>query len=390
MSQRPKGTGSIYQRGTDGLYVARVEAGWTPQGTRRRITVSSKSKAEALRKLRELQRKIAAGDTPAVASARLTVQAWSKTWLPMHATRVRPTTFVTDRGAVRKWIVPTLGHRRLADLTPADLRALREAITGAGRSTTTALHAHKILVKMLKDAVIEGHDVPQRVREAPKPTKAANDRAAIPLDHALKILKVATARDDAPRWVASLLQGMRQGEALGLTWDRVALDVPEPVVDVSWQLQWLEVGGQRPDGWEERHLTGRAYLTRPKTAAGQRVIPLVPWMQAALRLAREQWTPNPWGLVWTADGQPIKDEDDRQAWHAIQAEAKVKHPSGRPWHGHEMRHTTATLLLQRGIDRKVIEQILGQAVLVESYLHVGREQTARALADVADTLGLGS
>ncbi|MCB1240271.1 MAG: hypothetical protein KDB30_11430 [Tetrasphaera sp.] len=57
----------------------------------------------------------------------------------MHATRVRPTTYTTDSGAIRKWIVPTLGHRRLADLTPADTRALRKAITAAGRSTTTAL-----------------------------------------------------------------------------------------------------------------------------------------------------------------------------------------------------------------------------------------------------------
>lgn len=385
-AQRPKGTGSLTQR-KDGLWVGRIEAGWTPHGTRRRITVSSKSKAEALRKLRDAQRKIAAGDVPAAASARLTVKAWAQTWLPMHAARVRPTTYTTDAGTIRKWIIPTIGHRRLADLTPADLRALRQAIVGAGRSTTTALHAHKILVKMLTDAVVEGHDVPERVRLAPKPAKAANDRGALPLDDALKVLHVVTARPDAPRWVASLLQGMRQGEALGLTWDRV--DLERGLLDVRWQLQWLEEGGQRPDGWQERHLTGRAHLTRPKTAAGKRILPLVPWMRAALDKARQEWTPNEWGLIWTDDGMPIKDEDDRAAWHAIQAQAGVAHPSGRPWHGHELRHTTATLLLEAGVDRAVIEAILGQAVLVESYLHVGQEQARKALEAVASQLSLG-
>src|SRR5574338_1646127 len=138
--RRPHGTGSLYLR-KDGLWIARVDAGWTPQGTRRRLTASSKSKAEALRKLKELQRRVAAGSIAPTASTRLTVKAWSETWLPLHATHVRPTTATTDAGAVHKWIVPTIGHRRLADLTPADLRALRDAIVSAGRSTTTALHA---------------------------------------------------------------------------------------------------------------------------------------------------------------------------------------------------------------------------------------------------------
>lgn len=385
--RRPQGSGAIYQR-KDGLWTARVDVGWTPQGTRDRRTVSSKSKAECLRKLKELQRQISAGTTPAARSARLTVMAWSKQWLPMHATKVRPTTYTTDAGTIRKWIIPTLGNRRLADLTPADLRALRTAITDAGRSTTTALHAHKILTKMLRDALVEGHAVPARILEVQGPKKAANDRTAIPVDQALRILHVATARDDAPRWVSALLQGMRQGESLGLEWSRV--DLKACTVDVSWQLQWLADAAPVPDGWEERRLDGipRARLTRPKTSSGRRVIPLVPWMTAALVKARDEWTPNQWGLVWTDDGQPIKDDHDRATWRAIQTQANAAHPSGRPWHLHEMRHTTATLLAEQGVDRSVIEAILGQAVLVESYLHVSQEPVRRALEGVAARLAL--
>ena len=385
--RRPHGTGSLSQR-KDGLWVARVDVGWTPQGTRRRVTVSSKSKAEAARKLKELQRKIAAGNVPVAASARLTVKAWSEQWLRAHAERVRPKTYATDAGAVRKWIVPTLGHRRLADLTPADLRALRQAITDAGRTSTTALHAHAVLLTMLKAARIEGHDVPQRIFDVPRPGKAANDRGAIPGDQALAILAVATARPDAPRWVSALLQGMRQGESLGLEWVRV--DLQSSTIDVSWQLQWLKADAPTPDGWVERRLDGypRARLTRPKTAKGQRIIPLVPWMTAALVKARDEWTPNPHGLVWTNQGAPIRTEDDRATWRAIQAEAGAAHPSGRPWHLHEMRHTTASMLLEHGVDRAVIEAILGQAVLVESYLHVGQEQARRALEGVAGRLAL--
>jgi integrase len=382
----PYGSGTKPAQRGDGLWVARIEAGWSPTGTRRRVVVSAKTETECKRRLKEKQRELATGRGTGL-NARETVKTWAETWLPRHAKKVRPTTYATDAGTVRKWIVPALGHRRLADLNPGDLRRLEDTIRGAGRSSTTALHAHTILRVMLRAAVVEGHHIAPGVLAAPKPAKSTNDRGALPLDQALAIIEVVTARDDAPRWVASLLNGMRQGEALGLTWDRV--DVTNNTLDVRWQLQWLTAGGPRPDRWEEIHLTGRAHLTRPKTGAGHRVIPIVPWMRASLDVARQQWEPNPWGLLWTHDGQPVRDDDDRAAWHAIQAEAGVAHPSGRPWHGHEMRHTTATLLLEAGVDRAVIEAILGQAVLVESYLHVGQDQARKALEAVADRLALG-
>jgi len=385
MGRRPQGTGALSQR-RDGLWVARVDVGWTAQGTRRRVTVSSKSKAEAQRKLRELQRGIAKGKVPAARSARVTVKSWAETWLPRHATQVRPTTYSTDAGTIRKWIIPTIGHRRLADLTPADLRALRQAITSAGRTTTTALHSHRVLLKMLKDARVEGHLVPDAVMEAPRPRKAANDRDAIPIPDALRILAVASARPDATRWVSALLQGNRQGETLGLTWDRV--DLERDLIDVSWQLQWLTEGHATPDGWEARHITGRAWFTRPKTPSSRRSIPIVPWMKAALITARDQWQENPWGLVWTEDGLPIRDDKDREQWREIQREAGTAHPSGRPWHLHEMRHTTATLLVEQGVDRAVVIAILGQAVLVEAYLHVGHDAARKALEGVAKLLSL--
>jgi site-specific recombinase XerD len=98
--------------------------------------------------------------------------------------------------------------------------------------------------------------------------------------------------------------------------------------------------------------------------------------------------------VWTdllADGvtpRPIRDGVDRARWHEVQQLAEVAHPSGRPYHVHELRHTTATLLLEAGVDRRVIEQIVGHATLVEAYLHVSDAASRAALEKVADRLGL--
>lgn len=382
--RRPQGTGGLFQR-ADGMWIGRVEAGTNPDGTRRRRQVAAKTKGAAIDRLRALQQQVSAGQTTTTGTA--TVKSWAAQWLPLHAVRVRPSTYATDAGTVRKWIIPTIGHRRLADLTPADLRALRTAIVSAGRSSTTAHHSHAVLVKMLRDAIVEGYIVPPRVLAVPKPAKAPNDRTAIPVEDALKILTVAHRRPDAARWVAALLQGMRQGETLGLTWDHVDLDTR--TIDISWQLQSLTRHHASPDGWQARHLTGTYWLTPPKTAKGRRVIPLVPWMHAALVKTRDEWRPNPWGLVWTTDvQQPIGKRADMAAWQAIQEQAGVAHPSGRPWTIHECRHTTATLLMRSKVDRSVIEAIIGQAVLVESYLHAGRDDALAALQSAAAVLHL--
>lgn len=382
-----------------GLFVGRVYTGrWTAGGDRERLTVTGKSRSTVEGKLRTLTREISEKGAPAVGARSVTVKAWHDDWLPRHAQKVRPTTYTTDAGALRKWIIPALGHRRLADLNPGDFRTLRKTITDAGRSTTTALHAHKLLTRMLKAALVEGHQVDERLLHVDKPGKATNDRTSMPADQAHLVLAQLDGRPDATRWVSALLQGMRQGESLGLTWECIDFDSSQ--LDVSWQLQVLPyldraAGTFRvPDGFEARHLVGAFHLTRPKTAHGRRVIPLVPWMAAALRLERDQWRENPWGLVWTdtlADGvtpRPVRDGVDRARWHEIQALADVAHPSGRPYHVHELRHTTATLLLEAGTDRRVIEAIVGHATLVEAYLHVGVEGSRAALEKVADRLGL--
>lgn len=394
--RRQHGTGSIHRRASDDRWIGTIEAGWTAKGTRRRITVSATTEAECRRLLRDRQRQIARDGLPSTGTAAsTTVKAWAEQWSGRRGAEVRRSSAATDVSLVRRWIVPTIGTRRLDRLTPADIRAVGTAIMSAGRSSSTAQRAHVVLTKMLRDARMEGHEVPPRVLEVRAPTKAASDREAIAIDDAHALLRAAADTPDAARWVAALLQGMRQGECLGLTWDRVDLDAG--TLDVSWQLDTLKYADRRAGtfvvrpGLAVRHLVGAWHLVPPKTARGQRIIPLVPWMTAALRAWREVCPASPWGLVWPDEhGMPRRDVDDRAAWYALQDAAGVRHPSGRRYTLHEGRHTTATLLLEAGVDPAVVTAILGHSSIITSrgYMHVSQALARRALDDVADRLGL--
>ncbi len=81
---------------------------------------------------------------------------------------------------------------------------------------------------------------------------------------------------------------------------------------------------------------------------------------------------------------------DLADWHALQERAGVRHPSGRYYHTHEARHTTATLLMALGVDTQVIIAIMGHASILSTrqYQHADLALMRAALDGVAERLQL--
>ncbi|MDR0990902.1 MAG: site-specific integrase, partial [Propionibacteriaceae bacterium] len=389
--QRRKGTGSIYQNAR-GQWVAAVEAGWTERGTRRRLTLKARTQAEVRTRLAEAQRRIAT-EGLVTSFTSITIKQWADRWLAVRQRIVRPGTYVSDRSAVDRWIVPTLGHLRLDALTPADIRKVASAQENAGLALPTMQRTHAVLGKLLADAVAEGFSVSPRARETGGPGAGPSSRQALSNDDAMRILATVTNRSDVSRWVAALVEGLRPAEALGLTWDMV--DLEAPAMTLAWQLKALpyverrnpESGFRVPRGFESQHLVGAYHLVRPKTRAGIRVVPMVPWLADAMAVWRRRVPPSPFNLVWPRDdGSPRSAEFDRARWYEIvdQAGVTVTLPDGtvrRPLL-YEARHTAATLLLANGIDETTIKAILGHSSVLstQTYLHTDRARTSAALA----------
>jgi integrase len=389
MTRREYGAGSIHrahaadcsERDRDAQcgcpWRGTLEAGRTERGTRRRIAVQGKTEAEVRRRLRDRRAEIkrAQGSATRPDAARKTVASWADDWLTIRERQVRPATWISDRTMTRRYIVPTIGRTRLAELTPKHVRdvdAASRKVTTKSSGAATAQKAHRVLMKMLRDANAEGYAVPANVL-ALKPSgqtkgKYRPQRDAMSTAEAVAVLSHAADVPNGVRWFVGLYEGMRQGERLGLTWECV--DLERGLLDVSWQLQPLPYriahdttsGFRLPDDYEARHVTGRFHLVRPKTAGGERVIPMADQVRDALALWRQEQPENPHGLVWVRpNGWPIDKADDAQEWRDLQDAAGVRHPSGRYYVGHEMRNTTATLLAEAGVEPTVITAIIGHS-----------------------------
>lgn len=378
MARRQYGSGTVFQR-KDGAWIGRIEAGWTSSGTRRRITVTAPTEAKARARLRDKQREIARDGMPAARPRSTTVKAWSDTYLELHQREVRPQSYNASRSAVRTWVVPTIGTKRLDALTPGDVRAVLSAVRKAGRADSTVTRTRAVLLAMLRRAVEEGHTVPDEVltvRDRRPKDRVVRTRTALDADDAAKTLRAAARSEGGVRFAVALLEGLRPSEARGLRWSDVDLDAG--LLAVSWQLQPLPYldksdrskGFRVPDQYEALHLTRAYHLTRPKTASGERIVPLLPEVAEALRRWRDVAPGNPWGLIFTTttkrgDVMPVRDDLDREQWRALLEEAGVS----RVYDLYEARHHVATLLLEAGVDEHTVTAIMGHTSVDTSRIY---------------------
>lgn len=390
-ARREYATGSLYQRKSDWRWIGTIEAGWTATGARKRIPVSGKGCidgcppkcAHRTAIKRKLERKKGELEKGGSTTGRTTVKQWADTYLEMRLRDLRPKGYNAAASPIRKWIVPTIGHRRLDQLTPADVRAVQEAQRKAGRQGGDT---HRVLLTMLRTAQQEGHNVPAPVLTVKAPGAPKSDRQAMSVEQGLACIEEASRMPNGVRWLFTLVYGQRLGECLGLRWDAIDFDAgPFGEAVIEWQLQPLPYNTPRdrksgfrvPDDHEAIHLVDSYHLTRPKSRAGYRVAPLLEPIRDGLLAWKKVAPKSPHDLVWPEpNGRPRNDKHDREEWWALQERAGVHHPTrtrkvdGKTlpgyFHVHECRNTAATMLLEAGVDEHVITDLLGHSALATS------------------------
>ena len=398
------GEGSFYYATASGRWVGTLEAGVNERGKRRRIVVTDKDENAAWDKLRVKRKILELEGRAAALKGSQTVQAWVNDWLAVQEKRLRPSSFAGTRSYMRKWVIPNMGAVKLEDVTADHVRKVARAVLNAGKSSTTAGTVQGVLQKCLRDARIEGYTVGDPALDVPKPRKEnTRGRKAVPLEDAHALIQQATMWPGGVRWIMAFVQGMRPAEVLGLTWD--AVDFERGLMDVSWQLKPLPYNKPRdrssgfrvPDDYEVKHLVDSYHLVRPKSEAGERVIPIVPFVAEHLRAWRDRGADlrADYGLVFPrSDGRPRRDVEDREDWRALQdAAGRWKRPAvgdGVPvyWEAYEVRRATATLLLADRVDPKIIKTIMGHSdvLVTQGYQDVSDEMMRLALEHLSRQL----
>ena len=363
---RGKGEHGVYQR-ANGRWVASVEAGYTVTGRKRR-TVTAATKPEILRKLRALEEEIEAGmvgDDP-------TLETWLEHWLTeICPRRVKPTTIRGYQSYVDRWIVPTLGRKRVKALTPADVRRLHKTMRTAGRAEASVRQAHAILQRALKVAEREGHALRNVAALVDPPGTDVTPHETLTPAQARRVLRAARSPRELARLTCALVLGIRQGEALGLQWEAVAIDKDGGVIEIGHSLQRVK---------------GESILDTPKSRASRRQIPVPATVARALLPYLEAPDDETWVFPGARGGKETNPRRDWQAWTDALDRAGVPHV---PLHG--ARGSAASLLIELGVSDRLVADILGHRdvkVTHQHYITTREEQRRKAIGKAAKALKL--
>jgi integrase len=207
-------------------------------------------------------------------SASVTVKEAGELWLKSaEANNLEWTTIEQYRQHLKLHIIPLIGTTKLSKLTAPVVRAFTDRLQENGRSPTLAKYVKRSLGTLLADAQERGLAIRNPVHEIRQKRKKAEARDArggkpkvgidIPTPDEIKSLIHAAKGRWRPFLLTAIFSGLRASELRGLRWHDVDLKQAE-----------LHVR-QRADR--------RGIIGPPKSAAGERTVPLPPTIVNTLR-----------------------------------------------------------------------------------------------------------
>lgn len=368
MARRGTQEGTIRRR-ADGRWEARVHIGYA-NGRRQRRSFYGATRREVQERMTAAMRDVHNGRS--LPSELLTIEQFLVRWLEDIRPTVRPTTWPSYESNCRLHVIPLIGHRRLAKLTPQDVQMVMTHGLNRGLSPRTVQYIHAILRRALGQA--ERWDLVSRnvARLVDSPRVRRQEVRPLGPDEARSFLSAIRGHRLEALFVTAMSTGLRQGEALGLRW--ADFDLPSGVVTVRHTLTPLP-RDQRADGGRRG---SRLVLTQPKTARSRRSVVLSATALQALRehrlrqlqdrvLAGSRWDDRDFIFTSTI-GTPLEARNVTRELQRILALAGL--PRLR---FHDLRHTAATLLLAQGVHPRVVMETLGHstiAMTMNVYSHV--------------------
>lgn len=371
--RREKGDGSIYQRESDGRFVAyaRMENG-------KKRYMYAKTRKEVAKKLKELQKSI--NNQTLITAKPESVEAYLTNWLVSK--RIKETTHQNYSYAI-KAVVPYIGSTLLTKLNSDQIQKTYFALEKEYAPGTIRL-VHRVLKTAFNDAIKHKKLTNNPCVNVTQPEETKEEAIALTADQCQRLIDMAKGTRIECFVIFALATALRRGELLGLRWADIDLD--EKTVKVQRTLSYL------PDPQTGKY---RFIETTPKSKSSRRIIPLTDFALVALKAHRTRQLEQRLqaGAKWQEKDLvfPGKDGDYWIATVLVYHFEKIVKEAGIPAICiHELRHSSATLLRRKGVDLKIIQKILGHsnyAITANIYEHVDMDDQQDAMQKMDDLFG---
>lgn len=350
------------KRGKRGVYSTCVSVG----GIRR--TVQAKTEAECIRKAEQAKAALLRGEA---AQKNLTVQTYAEQYVAAYHRTGSPYD-ETMTGIVRTIIIPALGFRRMAAITPT---MLVEFVGGLNYGYWHTKKVVQMLRRIFRQAAQDRKITydPAASLRTPKGLPCGNHRTITPEEETL--IRAVAEYHNAGLYVLLMLDcGLRPQEAVALRWDDV--DDQDKTIRIR---QAVKKGGE---------------LGEPKSRSGNRVVPVPDGLSDRLRAARR-----PESIYVVSNdhqqGKPLTEAQRARLWANFLREADIKNGAkvyrnaiaestiADDLTPYCLRHTYGTKAEAAGIPITVTRYLMGHSgidVTARYYTHTAEDKAALDLA----------
>jgi integrase len=295
-------------------------------------------------------------------------------WLAAIEPTVRGRTFDSYASILRMHLLPRMAKVPLAKLSSLHVQRMHSEMLAAGAAPKTVRNAHALLTGALDRAMRFRLITSNPASVVQPPRLAHREMTALTLTEARAVLTAAEADPLHALWRLAIAAGLRQGELCGLRWGDIDLDGGSVSVAASLEQR-----------------TGRKPVrAETKTARSRRTVPLDAATIEALRQHRataakkalaagRSYDLGGWVFRRTRGEGPLTMSIVWKAWRKLAERAGV-----RLVRFHDLRHTTATVMLAQGIDVRTVADVLGHSdvsTTLRTYVH-STEGGARQAAQV--------
>ena len=372
-----KGGGTIRQR-PDGRWEARYTLGIDP-GTGKQIqkSVYGKTQKEVRQKLTAITAEIDSGTY--ILQDKTTLEQWLNIWLDEYMGDKKYGTIRNYKIACKYHIIPYMGKYRLSDLKPHMIQTLYNRLYRGEDgekplSAKTIRNVHGVLSKALNQAVWNEmiRSNPEQLTTLPRKEQKEIETLS---DKQIQQFSVLVEQDSYRAILKFILfSGVRESEAIGLTWD--CIDFDRGTIRIYHQLL-------------KRTKKAGGYTFAPLKNDKERLLTPPPMLMNMLKNQKKEQVQQRMkaGLAWrgwrSAEGQKTwfvftTEFGNHYYPQTVYAHFKkiAKQIGAEKANVHSLRHTYAVLCLQNGDDVKTVQSNLGHATAaftLDVYGHVSEK-----------------
>ncbi len=291
-------------------------------------------------------------------------------WERTHREEITPRTWVNYKPHYDA-ILARHGDKEIKDVTGQEIINHLTTAKAKGYSRTV-VNSIRSLYRMIFDYAV-AHDLAQfnPVASIRLPKGLHQGKRVAPTDDQIKTIFSCADKSFGLFAVFLLCTGMRKSEALALTWGDINFDAKE--ISVTKSIDYTV--GARPK------------IKPPKTEAGNRIVPIIDLLYDKLREAYNARTSE---YVFPAStssrggkgGGMMTLRGYEGTWLQYCQEAGLMNGTKPAITAHNLRHGTATLMFELGVDELTAQRILGHSrveITREIYTELRAKQNAKSI-----------